>query len=221
MKQKVIIYGCGDFAKQMYWYFNYDSKYKVIGFCVDAQFMTERMFEGLPVYSFENIEEKFPPSKYKMFVAVGYSKMRNRQQMFQKAKSKKYELINYISSSAKVAIGTIIGCNNVVLSNVTIEPNAWIQDNNIIWSSVTICHDVILGNHNFIAAGVIIGGFTEVKNLCFVGFNSTIIQNLIISDEVLIGANSLQLKNAQKYSQWYGNPSRFIKYHVEQGIEIK
>lgn len=221
MKQKIIIYGCGDFAQQMYWYFSHDSVYEVVGFCVDSQFMVTHKIKGLSVYSFENIEKKFPPSEYKMFVAVGYSKMRNRQQMFQKAKNKGYEFINYISSQAQLAIGTVLGCNNVILSNVVVEPNVCIQDNNIVWSNATICHDVVIGNHNFFAAGVVIGGFTQVQNLCFVGFNSTVIQNLKILDESLIGAHSLQLRNTSQYSQWYGNPSNLIKYHMEKGIEIK
>ena len=81
--------------------------------------------------------------------------------------------------------------------------------------------DVFICNQNFFAACVVIGGFTQVQNLCFVGFNSTVIQNLKILDESLIGAHSLQLRNTSQYSQWYGNPSNLIKYHMEKGIEIK
>lgn len=145
--------------------------------------------------------------------------MRARELMFHKAKNKGYNFVSYISSKAIFSPNIKLGENNAILHGVIIEPNVEIGNNNIIWSSTTVCHDSKIGNHNFIAAGTIIGGFTRIEDLCFIGFNSTIIQNIHILNESLIGAKSLQLSNTIKCSKWIGSPSKIVGYHQE-GIKI-
>ena len=85
---KVIIYGLGSFAELMHYYLSKDEKYEVIAFCADENFITNNMLKNLPIVSIENLEYLYPTSHYKMLVAVGYSVMRNRKVMFDKAKSK-------------------------------------------------------------------------------------------------------------------------------------
>lgn len=215
----VIIYGNGDFAKQMYCYFESDCSIQVVAFCADKKYIHEKEIYGIKVYDFETIEKEFEVERFKMFVAIGYGNMRAREHMFYKAKIKGYDLISYVSSKAIMSPNISLGENNAILHGVIIEPNVEIGNNNIIWSSTTICHDVKIGHHNFIAAGTVIGGFSKIENLCFIGFNSTIIQNINILNESLIGAKSLQLSNTVTCSKWVGTPSKLVGHHQE-GIKI-
>lgn len=217
--EKIIIYGNGDFAKQIYWYFKSDTSFDVVAFCADKKYISDKKIYGLKVYEFETIEKDFKIDSFKMFVAIGYGNMRAREHMFNKAKNKGYDLVSYVSSKAILSPNIKLGENNAILHGVIIEPNAQIGNNNIIWSSVVVCHDSKIGNHNFIAAGTIIGGFTRIEDLCFIGFNSTILQNLHILNESLIGAKSLQLSNTVNCSKWIGSPSKMVGYHQE-GIKI-
>ena len=41
---KLVIYGNSDFAELMYYYFTNDSKYEVVGFCVDRDFINEVLY---------------------------------------------------------------------------------------------------------------------------------------------------------------------------------
>lgn len=217
--EKIIIYGNGDFAKQIYWYFINDTNYEVVAFCADKNYINDQEIFGLKVYDFETIEQEFKADRFKIFVAIGYANMRNRELMFNKAKNKGYDLVSYVSSKAILSPNIKLGDNNAILHGVIIEPNVEIGNNNIIWSSTTVCHDSKVGNHNFIAAGTVIGGFSKIENLCFIGFNSTIIQNIHILNESLIGAKSLQLSNTVQSSKWVGSPSKIVGYHQE-GIKI-
>ena len=221
MENSIIIYGKGDFAKLMLHYFNIDSQYRAVAFCVDKIYLDSEFFCDLPLISFEDLEIKYPPNKFKAFVAIGYSNMRARKIMFDKIKSKNYECVNYISSKAIIDSSFTIGENNVILENTVIEPFVKITNNNIIWSSSNICHDVFIDSHSFIAAQTLIGGFSKIKNNCFVGFNSTIIQNIVLENETLVGAKSLVLKNTKSFTKYIGNPAKSVSTHEQEGIKIK
>lgn len=218
---ELIIYGGGSFAKLMRHYFESDAACKVVAYCMDRDYILEHMIDGLPVIPFEDVEIAFPPKQYSMFVAIGYSNMRNRVLMYQRAKNKKYRMPNYISKNAVIDSTTAIGENNAILQAVQIEPFVRVGDNNIIWSSSNICHDVVIGSHSFIAAKSTVGGFSRLGNNCFFGFNSTIAQNLFISDESLVGACSLVLSSTKAFSKNIGIPTKEVALHFEEGIRIK
>ncbi|MDH0711162.1 NeuD/PglB/VioB family sugar acetyltransferase [Acinetobacter johnsonii] len=219
--EKIIIYGIGDFARLMHHYFTTESDFEVSAFCVDQKYKKDNMLYGLPIISYEEIEKLYSAKKYSMFVAVGYSNMRVRKSLFDKAKSKGYKLVNFISRSSSLNSNIIFGENNVFFQNVCVEPFVVIGDNNIFWSSAVICHDATVGSHNFIAAGAIIGGFSKIEDLCFLGFRSTVIQNLTLSNETLLGANSLLLDDTSLSSLWLGSPAKLKGLHSAEGIKIK
>ena len=99
---RLIIYGLGDFAKTMRYYFAKDTDYTVVAFCADKNYINQDELDGLPVVPFENIENIYGNDEYKMFVAVGYSRMRARKLMYEKARNKQYEMASYISPLANV-----------------------------------------------------------------------------------------------------------------------
>lgn len=217
----LIIYGLGDFAKMMKHYFTEDSPYKVVAFCADKSFIKENNFNGLPVVPFEEVDSIYPNGSFLMFVAVGYSSMRIRQIMFEKAKAKNYTLVNYISSQATIEKSVAIGDNNVILQGSQIEPFCIIGNNNIIWSSVNISHDCTISNHCFIASQSLIGGNSTLHDGCFLGFNSTILQNIELSQETLVGTKSLITTNTKSFSKNIGIPAKLISTHTHEGIKIK
>lgn len=218
---KLIIFGIGDFANQLFYYLNNDSSYEVVAFCADKKYIDKTVFNNLPVYAFEEINNFYKTSEVKFLAAIGYSNMRAREKIYNKIIQSGFDVVNYISSNAIISKNVELGFNNIIFQGVVIEQNAVIGNNNIIWSSSVICHDVKLGNHNFIAAGSIIGGYSQVKNLCFLGFNSTVVHNIIVNDETLVGANSLLLNSTMTQSKWLGSPAKCHGFHSENGIKVQ
>lgn len=109
MSTKVIIYGAGPFAELMHYHFTHDSDYEVVAFCLDESFMTSQTLCNIPIIAFEQVENLYPPDCYRMFVAIGYSTMRNRPKLFDKAKKKGYQLVNFISNKAIIRENLILG----------------------------------------------------------------------------------------------------------------
>jgi UDP-N-acetylbacillosamine N-acetyltransferase len=217
---KIVIYGIGDFAKQMHYYFNNDSPFDVVAFAADKQYISESELDGKPIVAFEDVQKTYPPHSYQMFVAVGYASMRQKRIMYEKAKHLGYTFVNYISTSANIDKQCEIGNNNAILQNAQIEPFVKIGNNNIIWSSVNICHDAIIHNHCFLACQSLIGGFTTIGDNCFVGFNATIIQRIHLETETAVGAKSLVLNHSKPFSKLIGSPAICKSTHKDTGIQI-
>ncbi|WP_411169815.1 acetyltransferase [Clostridium sp. MB05] len=217
----VIIFGCGDLAKQVYYYLNNDEEFNVACFTVNEKYIKDKCLLGKDIIPFEDIESKFPVNKYKFITAIGYSNMRIRNKIYNDILAKGYDFINYIHESAIINKPIQLGKNNLILSNVVIEPNVKIGNNNIVYSNTVIGHDSILGENNIISIGNNIAGFTKIKKGCFIGIGSTIINNLTIEDESLIGAGSLIIKNTERLGVYIGVPAKKIKeLNSEAGITL-
>ena len=72
---KILVYGNGNIAKVLYYFLK--KQFDVVGFTVDKKHILENSIEGLPLVAFENVQEKFEVSKYKMIIAIGYIQMNN------------------------------------------------------------------------------------------------------------------------------------------------
>lgn len=216
----IIIYGNGDFAELMDYYFTSDSDYNVLGFCVEREYMQGKTFSGKPLVAFEEVEKHYPAEKIKMFVAIGYKSMRLRADLYKKTVAKGYMHVNYISSKCSIDKSCIVGKNNAVLQGVVLEPFSIVGNNNIINTRSTICHHAKVGNDCFIAAHSLIGGYTIIKDNCFLGFSSTVLQKLVIERETLIAAGAVVNKNSYMYQFLAGSPALVKTLHAKNGIVI-
>ena len=84
-----------------------------------------------------------------------------------------------------------------------------------------ICHHAEVGDHSFIAANSLIGGYTKIKNNCFIGFSSTILHKLTIENETLLAAGALMTRSSEPFSKYKGVPAKKYDDHKSSGIEIK
>ena len=208
--KKVVIFGIGAFAEIAYYYLKNDSEYEIVGFSANKKFISQANFCGLPVIPFEEIEKKFPPKEYDMFIAIVYTNVNKiREQIYNEAKTKGYNLINYVNSKAIIWDGIKMGDNCFILENVVIQPFVTIGNNVIIWSGNHIGHHSKIADHCFITSHVVISGNVEIGSNCFLGVNSTIRDGITIAPECVIGAGSVILKDT-KQKQVFSTNSTFL-----------
>ena len=55
VKKKLIIFGCSEIAQLAKFYFNQTDEYSVIAVTIDGNFISDSVFEGLPVVHFEDM----------------------------------------------------------------------------------------------------------------------------------------------------------------------
>jgi sugar O-acyltransferase (sialic acid O-acetyltransferase NeuD family) len=194
--KKLIIFGTGDIAKLAHYYFSHDSEYEVRGFTVDNEYITGDLFLGLPVVDFEEIVDYYPSKKYKMFIALSYSKMNKiRAQKYFKAKEMGYELATYVSSRCTFLTDKPVGDNCFILEDNTIQPFVEIGNNVTLWSGNHIGHESVIEDHCFIASHIVVSGHVHVHKYCFIGVNATLRNSITIAPETLVGAGAIIMKD--------------------------
>lgn len=198
MKKGLIIFGFGDIAQIAKYYFERDTNFKVHAFCLDSDFIKEKTFEGLEVCAFEEIENKFPPSDFAMFLALSYAEMNKlRERKFIAAKEKGYKLVSYVSPDCTYRSEFAPGENCFIFEDNTIQPFVKIGDNVTLWSGNHIGHHSIIHDHNFISSHVVVSGHCQIESNCFVGVNATIGHQVVIAKESLIGAGAMITKSTE------------------------
>ena len=209
---KVAIFGTGSFAEVAYYYLTKDSPYEVVAFTADEEYITEKEKLGLPVVSFEKIEDVYPPDKFKMFVAIAYRNLNKiRARKYKEAREKGYELISYVCSKAIVWDNVEIGDNCFIFEANVIQPFVKIGNDVIIWSGNHIGHHTTIGDHCFIASHAVISGHVKIEPYCFLGVNATIRDGITIAKECLIGADALIIKDTQERGIYGGHPAKLLR----------
>jgi sugar O-acyltransferase (sialic acid O-acetyltransferase NeuD family) len=198
---KVVIFGAGKISDEAYFYLTNDSPHEIVAFAVDGEYLAAREKFGLPVVAFEEVQSRYPPDAYQMFVAVGYQDLnRFRAQKYDVAKKKGYQLVSYISSRASNVGNVEIGDNCFVLEFAVVQPKAKIGNNVFIWSSNHIGHHANVGDHCYIAGNVVISGSTRIEPYCFIGVGAVLGHEITVGAESFIGAGSLITKNVEPRS---------------------
>ena len=212
MKKPLVIFGSGEIAQLAHYYFSTDSNYEVIAFTVDANYIKESEFCGLPVVAFEDVAKNYPPDSYDFFVALSYSKLNAvRKEKFLAAKDMGYNLVSFISSRATVLNKGRIGENCFIFEDNTIQPFVTIGNNVTLWSGNHIGHHSVIHDHSFIASHVVISGGVEIGEQCFVGVNATLRDHIKIGDRCVVGAGALLLADAAPEGVYLGTATERSK----------
>ncbi len=204
---KIIVFGNSLFAEHIYFLLTHDSPCEVVAFTVDRKFIKEDTMFGLPVVPFETVESFFSPSEYKMTVAISFQKVnRLREEKYLQAKTKGYQLINYLSSTASSFPDLSVGDNCIILENSVIGPYVQIGNDVIIASGAIIGHHVVLENHCFISPGAIILGGVTVEEYSFIGANATIKEEVKVARESLVGSGVSITRNTVERGVYMNPP---------------
>lgn len=197
--KKVVIFGTGDMAKLSHFFFTNDSDYTVVAFTINAEFIKDPQFQGLPVVGFETITEAYPPDEFEMFVSVGPQNCNEfRENIYYQAKDKGYKLASYISSRADFWNDLKHGENVMIIQDSSIEPFV-VLGNNVTLIGSKIGYNVKIEDHCFISTATI-GSDVVVKNNAFVGINTSINPALSIGVKSIIGSGSIISKDVDDYA---------------------
>ena len=218
--KKLIIYGESAYALMLACYFQTDSPYEVVAFCVDKAYKTKDEIEGIPVVVLENIEQYYASDEHAMFAAIGYKSVRTHKQLFEKIAKLSFPIASYISSQAIVDTTCNVGVNCLVLAGSIIEPGVRIENNCFVNSGAIICHHATIKAHSILASGSLIGGHSTVGECSLIGFHATVAELLELGEETLVAAGSVLLEHTEKHTMYAGTPAKVIKKHSDTGIVI-
>lgn len=217
---KVIIFGNKDFAELAHFYLTKDSEHEIVAFTMDREYIENPHFLGLPMIPFDELATLYPPSKYKIFIPMSYSKLNSsRIEKYQQAKSIGYNFISYISSKATY-YHTPVGENCFIFENNVIQPFTKIGNNVTLWSGNHIGHHSTIEDHVFIASHVVISGHVTIGEGSFIGVNATINNALNVGKYNIISSGALISKSTDDYSVYKAAKAEKADYrsNVSRGL---
>ena len=196
MKRNLVIFGIGKIAEVVYYYANEECGYNVVAFCVDAEFKNADTFQGVPLVSFEKVEEIYPANANDIFIAVGYHDLNAlREKKCDEARNKGYHLVSIISPLANVPKNVSVGWNCFIMPPAIIHPCVVIKNNVFIWSGTMVGHHSIIEDNCWLTSSCNIGGNVTLGANTFMAVNATIGHSVSVGKNCFIGANALATKN--------------------------
>lgn len=210
MKKTLAIIGSGHLGQQIAHYAVSDQHYNNVVFFDD--FSTEREVNGyIIVGNSNNIEEAFLNKVFDdLIIGIGYKYLDIRKALFERFENKiPFGIIVHSSSWLDKSATIKAGC--VIYPRCCIDANVIIDNNTVLNLGCTVSHDTIVGKHSFLSPRIALAGFVKIEELCIIGINSTIIDNLTIIAKTQIGGGTVVIKNISKSGLYVGNPHKFIR----------
>ncbi|KQR18004.1 MULTISPECIES: acetyltransferase [Xanthomonas] len=221
LRKPLVIVGAGEFAQIACEYFQHDSDYDVVAFSVERDFLLRPTLAELPVVAYEELEQRYPPDQYAVFVAIPATKLnRLRMRFFEDVVRRGYRCATYISSRAFVWRNAQIGANSFIFEGNVIQPFTRIGDNCILWSGNHIGHRTVVQDHVFIASHAVISGYCEIGSGSFVGVNATLSDKVHVAADNIIGAGALVTRHTEAGRVYVGSPARAVASRSSFDVEL-
>ena len=191
---KLALFGYGGHAKEVAAQIGQD-----VTFFVDDEYVNE---VTKPI-------SEFDPSEYVMMVAV--SDCTDRSVIVNKL-PKETEYFTFIHPTALIlddeiiiGEGSFIGANSILTTNIQIGNHALLNRGNHIG------HDCIIGNYFSAMPGSIVSGNVHIGNGVYLGTNSSVIEKKYLLHDIVIGANSVVIRDITERGTYVGVPAKKIE----------
>ncbi len=219
--ERVVIVGTGEFAEIAFEYFTHDSPYEIVAFSAEKAFVKKDKMFGLPVVPFETLENIYDPAKYRIFIAVTYTKLnRIRTRLYEQAKKKGFFPVSYVSSRAFVWRDVEVGENCFIFENNVVQHKVKLGNNVILWSGNHVGHRTKIGDNCFISSHVVISGWCEVAENCFFGVNSCLADELEVGRDCIIGMGAVVTQDTQPGKVYVGSPARPLEKSSLEAFDV-
>lgn len=147
-------------------------------------------------------------NEYDFIVAIANNKTRKKI-----VESSDIPFVNIIHPDSCVSKLATIGEGNIILPNVTIDPEAVIHNHVVINKNTSIGHNVEMENYSQASPGCLLGG--SVKECTFLGMGTMLLPNITVGKDSIVGAGSVVTKEIPASCTAVGAPAKPIKFHKE------
>jgi sugar O-acyltransferase (sialic acid O-acetyltransferase NeuD family) len=217
---KILLIGNAVTAQILYSYIRPDPRYKIVALAVDDAYLSNGGIEGVPSVGLSLMQVSFPPEKYRLMMAIGYSNLnKTRESLFLRLKGMGYAIETYVHPNACIYTDHSLGEGSVILPGAIIEPHVRVGANTMIWCNVTLAHHSVVSENCWIAAGTVISGQAKVLRNTFVGVNATVVNEVTVGEYNIVGAAALISKDTKPHSVHLARSAEPLRYSSEDYIK--
>jgi len=191
----IVVFGAGQIADVAKVYIDAHSSDRIVGFTVDGAFRKSETFRGLPLVSWERLEDIFPPGSVKLLGPLSYRRLNDfRRERHLEGKARGYEFATFIHPQSHVYTRDI-GENCFILEANVIQPFVRIGVGVMLWSGNHIGHHAQIGDYCFLASHVAVGSGVTLGERCFIAGSVGIETSLALGDACFVGSGALVKRN--------------------------
>ncbi len=194
---KIVIFGAGGFAKEVFSLIKDINKvkleYDIVGFYEDNS--SKKELFGHKVFSaLSDIPKK---SEVSIVIAVGAPE--SRSLVYDRMTKEGFRICRpIIHPSVIIGDEVTIEDGSVVCANSVITTSVKIQKNCLINLMCTVGHDCVIGEHSVLSPSVSVSGHVEIGKACDIGTGTKIKPHVTISDHIVVGLGSAVVKNLEE-----------------------
>jgi sugar O-acyltransferase (sialic acid O-acetyltransferase NeuD family) len=210
MKKRIALIGSGELARHIAHYLDEDSQFETVGFFDDFTEKGTLVGNHTVMGRLNDIENSFKNGLFdELIVAVGYTRMKYRKQVFERFE-KTVPFATFLHASSFVDFSAKIGKGVVIFPSCTIYQDSVIEDNVFIQIG-SVMADLIIKKHTMISPSASIAGHCIIGECCNIGVSTIIINDVSICDFVRTGGGTVVTKNITEPGLYVGVPARKIK----------
>ncbi len=206
----MVILGAGGHGRVVLDVIQQAGEHKPVGFLDNNRSLHGRRVDGLPVLGgLEQLEELKKRGIRGAIVAIGDNGVRRAMADILEADG--FELLNAIHPSAQLANTVNVGRGVVIAAGALVCAHCQIGDYVILNTGCIVDHESMIGTCAHICPGVRLAGHVTVESGAFIGIGATVIQNLRVGFESVVGAGSVVVNNVDPMTTVVGVPASTTK----------
>lgn len=207
--EDVYIVGASGFGREVAWLIQELDKYKIKGFIDDNENIHHTDINGIPVI--DGISFLVDLKKEtNVVIAIGNPTVRSN--IYKILKNNSYlRFPNIVAKDIRIDGTNRLGIGNIICTHSILTVNIKMGSFNHINLDCTVGHDVIFNDFITIYPSVNISGNVTIGNYSELGTGTQIIQCKNITDNVIVGAGSVVVKDINESGTYVGCPTRKVK----------
>ncbi|GGW64382.1 sugar O-acyltransferase (sialic acid O-acetyltransferase NeuD family) [Winogradskyella epiphytica] len=211
--ENILIYGASGHAKMIIDIVQKNNNYTIKGF-IDSYKPIGKVIKG---YKILGCLEQLPALVEELdinavVVAVGDNFTRHRAYNKIKNLVPHVKFASIIHPSAILASDVKIEEGTVIMANVIINANAKVGKLCILNSASSLGHDSTMSDFSSLASRATIAGNVQIGFCSAICLSVTVIQNIKIGNNTVIGAGSLVIRSIGDLKLAFGNPIDVVKH---------
>ncbi len=211
----IIILGAGGHGRVVLDIIRQSGKFTPIGFLDNNAALHGRRVDGLPVLGgmdkLSQLSSLVEPANGRCSVVIAIGDNGVRRMIAETVEAAGLELPPIIHPSAQIATNVTIGRSVVICAGALVCAHSQIGDYAILNTGCIVDHESMIGTAVHICPGVRLAGHVTLESGAFIGIGSTVIQNVRIGFEAIVGAGAVVTCNVDPMTTVVGVPAREIK----------
>lgn len=143
----------------------------------------------------------------KFFVAIGGNS--TRQKVSEEIGLDRLAIL--VHPDASISPSTTIGRGCVVMAQAVVGVEANVGDGCIVNTAATVDHECVLSDFVHLSPGVNLGGQVSIGSRSWIGIGATVINNIDITGDVLVGAGGVVVRDLVQPGTYVGVPVALVQ----------